>query len=121
MMKLSNRFSLICIVIAMGVLGCESKEDTPLTTSDKVSVVVSIEPQAYFVERLGAEHVDFTVLVPPGSSPHTYEPTPHQMTRLAEARLYFSIGVPFEQILLKKITATFENLEIVDTCRGIQR
>ena len=43
------------------------------------------------------------------------------MTSLAEARLYFSIGVPFEQTLLKKITATFENLEIVDTHQGIQR
>ena len=38
-------------------------------------VVVSIEPQAYFVERIGGERVSVSVLVGPGQSPHSYEPT----------------------------------------------
>ncbi len=86
---------------------------------EPLKVFVSILPQAYFVKQVGGEYVNVQVLVGPGQSPHTYEPTPRQMTALAEARLYFSIGVPFERQLLGKISATFRNLEVVDTRRGV--
>lgn len=88
-------------------------------TVEPLKVFVSILPQAYFVKQIGGEYVEVAVLVGPGQSPHTYEPTPRQMTALAEARLYFSIGVPFERQLLGKISATFRNLEVVDTRRGV--
>lgn len=120
-MRLLHFIIFIGVTAGLWIGGCESKDEAAPKTSAKVSVVVSIEPQAYFVERIGGEYVDFEVLVPSGSSPHTYEPTPQQMTKLGEAQLYFSIGVPFEQTLLKKITSTFENLEIVNTHGGIQR
>jgi len=84
-----------------------------------VNVFVSILPQAYVVEQLGGPHVEVDVLVGSGQSPHTFEPTPRQMAKLAEARVYFSVGVPFEARLLKKITATYKDLKVVDTRRGI--
>ncbi len=87
--------------------------------AERLPVFVSIIPQAFFLERIGGDHVDVTVLVSPGMSPHTYEPTPRQMTALAEARLYFRIGSPFESRLLEKIEGTHSNVAIVDTRRGV--
>jgi len=84
-------------------------------TTGLVACFVSILPQAYFVERIGAEHVQVDVMVGPGQSPATYEPTAKQLARLAEANIYFSIGVPFEQALLPRIERSFENVTIVDT------
>ena len=86
---------------------------------NRLTVFVSILPQAYFVERVGGRHVDVKVLVGPGQSPATYEPTPDQMSALAGARAFFRIGVPFEETLLPKIRGTFKDLEIVDTRAGI--
>ena len=43
------------------------------------------------------------------------------LTRLAGARVYFSIGVPFEEALLSRIERSFEDVTIVDTRAGIER
>jgi zinc transport system substrate-binding protein len=65
--------------------------------------------------------VDIQVMVPPGSSPETYEPKPAQMTAMGRARLYFSIGIPFEAVWLKKIASMNPDLRIVPTDAGIQK
>jgi len=84
-----------------------------------LQVVVSILPQAYFVERIGGRHVIVDVLVGPGQSPATYEPTPQQMAMLASADIYFRIGVPFERALMGKVPSSFPRLRMVDTRHGV--
>jgi zinc transport system substrate-binding protein len=84
-----------------------------------VRAFVTIPPQAQFVERVGGDHVQVGILVKPGHSPHTYEPTPRQMTELAEAGVYFLIGVPFEDILKERIRSANPDMAMVDTGRGI--
>jgi zinc transport system substrate-binding protein len=80
---------------------------------------VTLLPQAYFVERIGGPHVDVHVLVGPGQSPHTFDPTPQQMARLSDARLFFAAGLPFERQLLAKAKAVNPNLQVIDTREGI--
>lgn len=88
-------------------------------TQKKIPVFVSILPQAFFVDKIGGDRVVADVLVQPGQSPHTYAPTPRQMGRLAEARVYFRIGVAFENGLIPKLQSTMPELLIVDTRQGI--
>ena len=85
----------------------------------KTPVFVSILPQVYFVKRIGGDSVSVNVLVGPGQSPATYEPTPKQMTKLAQSKIYFTIGVPFEKQLLSRIKAVTKDLKIVDTRKDI--
>jgi zinc transport system substrate-binding protein len=63
--------------------------------------------------------VKVEVLVGPGQSPATYEPTPKQMARLGEAAVYFRIGTPFEKGFIDKLADTHKRLEIVDTRKGV--
>jgi zinc transport system substrate-binding protein len=100
--------------------GCRSSAPGPPEAGGKPQVTVAIPPQAYFVERVAGKNVDIQVLVEPGQSPHTYEPTPKQMAQLARSRLYFKIGLPFEERLVSKIGDTFRNLTVVDTREGIK-
>ena len=85
----------------------------------QLPVFVSIEPQAYFVERIGGARVSVDVLVHPGESPATYAPTPMQISKLAKAKIFFRIGVPFEDVLIKKIRSTMKHLHMIDTRKGI--
>jgi zinc transport system substrate-binding protein len=85
----------------------------------KIPVFVSILPQAYFLERIGGSHVDVEVLIGAGQSPHSYEPTPKQMAKLATSRVFFSIGVPVEKGVLRKIRQSHKQLAIVETQQGI--
>jgi len=76
-------------------------------------------PQAYFVERIGGSYVDIDVLVGPGHSPTTYEPTPKQMARLEQSQVYFRIGTPFEKGFIGKIKTMFKRLRVVDTRENV--
>ena len=86
----------------------------------KVRVFVSILPAAYFVERVGGPNVEVSVLVGPGQDPHTFDPTPKLMTKLADAQVLFKMGFPFEETLIKKIGSSFKNVEVVDLQQGIK-
>jgi len=88
-------------------------------TLNKTSVFVSILPQVFFVEKIGGDRVEVDVLVQPGQSPHTYAPSPRQMGKLAKAKVYFRIGVPFENAFIPKIESSLPHLLIVDTRQGI--
>ena len=85
----------------------------------KVSVFVSIPPQAYFVKRIGGDHITVTTLLAPGASPATYAPAPTQIQALSQADLYFRIGVPFESRILEHIQRHFPETSIIDTREGI--
>ena len=65
--------------------------------------------------------MDVQVMVLPGASPTTYEPKSRQMAAIAKAKIYFSIGVPFETVWLKRIVASNKSLRVVPMDRGIQK
>lgn len=87
--------------------------------AETMTVFASIQPQAFFIERIGGERVAVQAMVQPGHSPATYEPTPRQMADLSRARLYFRIGVAFENSFLRKISSTMDTLRIIDTRHGV--
>ncbi len=87
----------------------------------KVSVIVSIVPQKSIAETIGGENVTVSVMVPAGSSPHNYEPKPSQMKEMANANVYFSIGVEFEEVWLERFADQNKNMAIVDVSSGIEK
>ena len=89
--------------------------------ADPISVFVSILPQRYFVQQIGKERVSVQVMVQPGASPATYEPKPVQMIDISKAKVYFSIGVPFEKAWLDKIAASNPGMRVVATDQGVQK
>jgi zinc transport system substrate-binding protein len=113
------QYRSIKIILCLAVMLIVSAPSVAKTTTGEISAFVSILPQAYFVERIGGKYVDVTVLVGPGQSPATYEPTPKQMARLGRSQLYFRIGTPFERGFIDKISRTFTNLTIIDTRKGV--
>ncbi len=88
---------------------------------DPVRVAVSIPPQKYFVERIGGGNVVVTVMSPPGADPHTYEPKPRQITALADADVYFGVGVTFEDVWLERFRAVNPRMRVVATDAGIEK
>jgi zinc transport system substrate-binding protein len=101
---------LSCVLNGAAALGAEG-----------MPVFVSILPQKYFVERVGGDLVNVSVMVLPGAGPATYEPKPSQLTALSRAKIYYAIGVPFENVWLNKIAASNPKMRIVHTEEGIQK
>lgn len=89
--------------------------------AEPISVFVSIVPQKYFVEKIGGDLVEVSVMVKPGASPANYEPKPMQLAALAKARLYFAIGVSCEKVWLQKIISSNKNMQCIHTESGIKK
>jgi zinc transport system substrate-binding protein len=92
-----------------------------LWANTSFDVSVSILPQKRFVEAIAGERVHVNVMVLPNHSPAVYEPKPRQMAVLSKSKLYFSIGVPFEKVWLKRFQSTNPKLQIINTAQGIQK
>lgn len=82
--------------------------------AESMAVLVSVAPQQYLVDQVGGERVRTLALVGPGRDPHTYEPSPRQMVEASRARLYFRIGIDFEDVWLERIRQASPGLRVVD-------
>jgi len=85
-----------------------------------ISIFVSILPQKYFVQQVAGDDVEVNVMVGPGKSPETYEPSPRQMEKLNHAAVYFRMGLPFEDAWMKKVKSQNPGLIIIDARDGIK-
>jgi zinc transport system substrate-binding protein len=82
---------------------------------------VSIPPQKYLLDILANDLLDTNVLLQPGQSPETFDPSPRQMAQLSKSKLYFTLGLSFEQIILKRIVANNKELEVINTVKTIDQ
>lgn len=93
---------------------------SPEKMREKPVVAVSILPQQYFASRIAGDKAEILVLVGPGQNPHSYEPTPAQMARLAKAGIWITSGTDFEIALEPKVASQFSNLKIVHGTDGVK-
>lgn len=107
----SNIFSPICVSPSLGgeVFACTPDRFERISPAIRNADSLATTPHPTYP----VSHWNVQVLVKPGHSPETYEPTPKQLAALAEAKLYSAIGVPFETIWLGKIRTAAPNLKIV--------
>lgn len=113
--------AIISVLIA--VLAILAISHTPKAeTTDKVGVVVTIVPQAEFVESVGGEKVTVTVMVPPGQDPHTYAPTFSQLVAVKQAKLYAEVGsgIEFELAYMDSIVEANRNMLVVDCSKSVE-
>lgn len=115
--------AIISICLAVFACGCTGSggENTESNDSDAVKVTVTILPQEEFVESVGGNLTDVFVLVPPGASPHTYEPTASDLTTVADSDIYVIMGsgVEFELSWLDKIKELNPDLVIINSSEGV--
>lgn len=97
-MKKNILVSTILLVTSLFLSACSTPGKLPSTNSSlndasaKVKVVASFYPLAYFAEKIGGERVEVTTIVPPGTEPHEYEPTPQDIRRIQTASVIIYLG-----------------------------
>lgn len=105
------------LAVALLLLAVSAIAAEPAPT---VRVAVSIAPQEYFVRQIAGDLAETLVLAPAGSDPHSYEPTPRQMSALSTVKVYFAIGVPFEQAWLPRFAEIAPDMKIVDLAEAAE-
>ena len=92
----------------------------PTQTNEKAIITVTIEPLRYFTEAIAGENYQVVSMVPKGSSPESYDPTPQQLVNLSKSQAYFRFGyIGFEQVWMKKLEANCPDMKVYNTSKGI--
>lgn len=78
------------------------------------TISVSIEPLRFITEQIVGNDFQIQVLVPPGSSPETYEPTSAQMLQTARSKVFIDIGLlDFEANLEQAIRKNMPQVALI--------
>ncbi len=102
-------------------LSCNINGTEKTNIDGKIKVLVSISPQKYFVEKIGGDKVDVNVLIPAGTNPHLYDPTPGQLIGIAGTDIYFYNGyLDFEKYWIDNILENNQQLIPVKVSQGVQ-
>lgn len=105
------------MLTVIGLFGCDG--DSSPTDNRSLSIFVSVPPQIEIIKQLAGPGLTVRSLIQPGQSPATYDPTPRQMTRLAEADVCFLIGVPYERSLVERAGSVLRSVLIVESQAGV--
>lgn len=94
-------------------------KSTPKEQKERI-ITVTIEPQRYFTEAIAGDKFKVVSLVPKGSSPESYDPTPRQLASLSESEAYLRIGhIGFELVWMDRLLENTPHLSVFDTSKGI--
>ncbi|MDD2515180.1 MAG: zinc ABC transporter substrate-binding protein [Proteiniphilum sp.] len=108
---------LLILMLAVACGGGSTNSDK----AEKPLLTVTIEPQRYFLEQLAGEDYRINTLVPPGTSPETYEPSPSVMIDLGKSAIYFRVGdLGFEKVWSARLVENNPDVNIVDCSVGIE-
>jgi len=116
MTRLLHFVAIFCALLLVFCLPAVAEKNTA-----PLPVLVSIAPQKFLLDRIAGDAVSVTVLVKPGSDPHAYEPSPAQVRAASASQIWFTIGVPFEDVWLPRIMDNAPHLRTISLISNIQR
>ena len=98
-MKNKYSFKFGVIVLSLVLIACSggsADAGCPEIDGREINVVATTPMIGEFVNQIGGDSINLTVLMPPEANPHTYEPAPQDAGTIADADLVFYTGLMYE-------------------------
>ncbi|QFF99779.1 adhesin [Psychrobacillus glaciei] len=115
----------LVIILALFTAACGDKETINVDKQkkdNKIQIYTTVYPLQYFAERIGGDAVHVSSIYPAGSNEHTFEPTQRDMMNLADADLFFYIGLGLEGFVENaKKTLENEHVKMVATVDAVPK
>lgn len=111
-------------VIATIILttGCGKTDYIP-KKNDELNITATIFPQYDFARQLAGDKANVTMLLPPGSECHTYEPTPQDIIKIQNSDLFIYTGGEsdnwIDEILKTLDTSNMKILRLMEICETV--
>jgi zinc transport system substrate-binding protein len=95
---------LSCLIACGGLTSCSQTDSHAANSKQQPTVVVTIPPLQYFVEKIGGNQIEIECLAPASADPETFEPSIAQLRQASDAGLLFTTGLlPFETKIAKSL------------------
>ena len=80
------------VSLALALCACGSTDAADSASDGRLEIAATVFPAYDFAREIGGERVSVTLLVPPGSEAHSYEPTPQDILLLERCALLVANG-----------------------------
>ena len=98
----------------------EAIRPVPLQSGERLDVVATTSLLADVVGQVGGEAISLTTLIPAGSDPHAFQPTPQDARKLAEADVVIISGFGLEEFMADLIEQAGGDAVVVSASLGIE-
>ncbi len=85
----------------------------------KLKVVATTTIVGDVVRNVGGSNIDLTVLIPPNTDEHGYQPTPQDVVKVAQADLVFMNGAGLEQFMEKLMQNAAGKARLISVSDGV--
>lgn len=106
------------MIFLLLLAGCSS-QPADVSAEDVFSVVATTTIVGDVVANVAGDLAHLTVLVPPGSDPHRFDPSPAQARALADADLIFVNGLGLDSFALDLVTENQLTTAVVVVSEGV--
>lgn len=90
-----------------------------LAAGQKLVVVATTTILGDIVQQVGGDMIDLTVLLPPGTDPHTFQPTPRDLAAVADAHAVIIIGLGLETFLSDMLAQAGGTAAVISASEGV--
>ncbi len=84
--------SFLFFSLALFVSGCAKNNLVKENLDQKIKVAATIFPLYDIVQSIAQDKIETKLILPPGSSPHTFEVSPQQVKNIQGTKVFFIIG-----------------------------
>ncbi len=82
-------------------------------------VVAGVAPVSTLVAAVAGSGIEVVTLVPPGRSPHSFEPSPTLAMQVSQSRVFFTVGLVVERRLVQQLAERRSAARVVDLRAGL--
>ena len=120
MQKFTSIGCALLLLLACLIAGCASQEPEP-AADGRLQVVVSFNAMQELVQAVGRDRVHITTLIPDGTEPHDFQPTPKNIKVLHRADLFVYNGAGMEPwVETAAKAASNKRLQLVEASKGVE-
>ena len=110
--------TILFLLLSILLTSCNSQA-SPQTDTGQLQVVATTNIVADVVRQVGGDLIDVEVLLPEGTDPHSFDPTPQDIARVADADIIFANGAGLEAFIAHLLESAEATERVVEVSEGI--
>ena len=114
---------LILIIFVVLIIGARNSSKNTSTTKEtqeeKIQIVTTVFPLYDFINEVGKDNVNVTMLIPAGVDIHNYEPTPQDIISINNADLFIYMGEDIEYWASSLVSGIEDKGKIINITENI--
>jgi ABC-type Zn uptake system ZnuABC Zn-binding protein ZnuA len=105
------------LILLTGLCGC--KQSSPPSDGGKLKVAATIFPLADIARNIGGDKITVITIMPPGASPHTFEPTFEIIRQTNGIKALFKVGCGLDDWAQKVTASLGGDIAVIEVSKDI--